>query len=451
LLQSTEKKVILVVVIALIIRVALPLLAMALTHDYMRFHQPDTAGYLALAEGMITDGSFAQNGHPELLRTPGYPAFLVLGIASGNIEAVIISFQILLSCLTVYLVFFICLEMSGSAHTAIIACCLLAIEPLSIIYNSFLLTETLFTALNTLFLYYLVKCVKTCEVRHIVIASLALSGSIYVRPASYFLPGIVIIASFVLIFLDQMPRKALLHFAVFCGLSVVTIGLWQIRNAYQTGYSGFSTVFSHNLYSVYAPAVVAKGENKPLESTELYYQNLVSDFQMSTGVKADLYKFMQKEGIKAILGHPRAFLNLYAKNVFETLFLPGVNSCFRMLGYLPQSAAGTIWGATTMPEITSLSFVEKVRMVPQLMPPLVIGANLVAVAMMACLYLMAARAVLSRGALGNKALIMLLIVGAYLFLTAAGLGQHRMRHALMPIVCILAAYGFSLIFRIQRR
>ena len=40
------------------------------------------------------------------------------------------------------------------------------------------------------------------------------------------------------------------------------IGIWQVRNRIETGYSGFSTVFDKSLYYAQAASVLAKLEGK---------------------------------------------------------------------------------------------------------------------------------------------------------------------------------------------
>ena len=140
-----------ILIVAFLLRSALPLSAWLLNHDPNVFFSSDTKGYICPAESLITNGTFSCEGRPEILRTPGYPLLLFPGLLLGRFEAFTIGLQIIFNVVTVLLVYKTSLVVFDNHKAALLASVLYAIEPLSITYCCYLLTETLFTFFIMLF------------------------------------------------------------------------------------------------------------------------------------------------------------------------------------------------------------------------------------------------------------------------------------------------------------
>src|SRR5690348_921345 len=88
--------------LALAVRVVLPLSALAVTWPGPPLvREPDSVGYVRLAEELAATGRFAQQGRPEIERTPGYVLCLLPGVLTGHIDTVTIAMQCVIGCLTV--------------------------------------------------------------------------------------------------------------------------------------------------------------------------------------------------------------------------------------------------------------------------------------------------------------------------------------------------------------
>ena len=157
--------------LALFLRIILPVLGYYHTRDVTMFYTPDTETYVSPARELITHHRFYSFGsktllgvfpqaEPEIFRTPGYPLLLIPGLLLNRLELVTISLQIMLGCLTMYMVYRTAQLLFECEKVAIIAATLYAIEPVSIIYTSKLGTETLFAALGMVWLYFLLKYSK---------------------------------------------------------------------------------------------------------------------------------------------------------------------------------------------------------------------------------------------------------------------------------------------------
>jgi hypothetical protein len=91
--------------IALFLRTSFPILGFFYTRDITIFYTPDTASYVGPAMELLAHHRFFNAGAPEIVRTPGYPLLLVAGLRLGRLELVTITLQVLLSCVTVYMVY----------------------------------------------------------------------------------------------------------------------------------------------------------------------------------------------------------------------------------------------------------------------------------------------------------------------------------------------------------
>ena len=109
----------------------------------------DSARYDSNARALVHTGHFAagpdQPDVPEVVRTPGYPAFLAVFYAvSGDRPWLALAAQILLSAATVGLVFLLGRRLF-SPRAGLAGAVLLALDPGSFLYSQLLLSETLFT------------------------------------------------------------------------------------------------------------------------------------------------------------------------------------------------------------------------------------------------------------------------------------------------------------------
>ena len=159
-----------IILLALALRVAFPVLILGLSQDINVFYDNDTIEYIEPARGLITSGQFATKGVPEIERTPGYPLLLIPGIILGHIELVTIALQIVLSCFSVFIIYKIGILLFDTHEIAVLCAALLAVEPLSIMYAGRLYSETLYATVLLIFLYFLIRYLKSgASVRHYIV------------------------------------------------------------------------------------------------------------------------------------------------------------------------------------------------------------------------------------------------------------------------------------------
>ena len=433
-----------VILLAFAVRAALLLVVAANVADPRAHHTPDSASYIKLAEGLSTTGRFARGGAPEIMRTPGYPLLLVPGIRTAKLETITIALQIALSCLTVYLVFRIALLLFGGARVATLCALLYALEPLSIVYSGLILTETLFTCAMAVFLYFLLKYLASNGLGSLLVSAVALAGSVYVRPVSYFLPvligfGLLLRAALA----SPKSRKLLVHACVFFVVSMGLVAAWQVRNAVRTGYRGFSAVTDLNLYFYQGASVVAAEQNSSYYKVqkEMGYGNETAYLKRHPEQKdwspRQRYRYLRRQGGQILHSHPGTYATIHAKGMARTLLDPGAFEYLKLFKLYPQS--GGLLGTVVDKGIrTTVADLYKNK-------PTVFWTNLALGLILGGYLLFGAVALLSRLVFWNAGVLISVAVGLYLLLLSGG--PHavgRFRHPVMPIICILAGAGLAL-------
>ncbi len=443
-----------VLIAAFVIRAFVPILAAAVTGDPQVFRAPDTASYTSLAGELAATGSFALGGKPEIVRTPGYPLFLVPGAVLGLFEWVAIPLQIILSCLTVWLVYRTALLLFEKTGIAEAAALLYAFEPLSVIYASKLLTETLFTCLVAAFLYTLLRYQKGGGLRWVLVSAAALAASVYVRPISYFLPFLVGAGLIVRALLHKPKhlRRGLVHACVFLAVCAAPIVAWQGRNAALTGYKGFSAISDVNLYFYQGASVTAAKRCSSYYALrkELGYGDDKVYFNkhpdQSSWSEAERYRFMRSAGLQVIRAHPLIYLKVHLKGMTRAFFDPAAFDYLKIFKLYPHS--GGLLGVVMDRGVTA-TVVQLFRTMP-----LVFWSNVVLGLVLGAYLLFGLAGLLSKILRKNTAAAVILFVAFYFILLSGGAqAEARFRHPIMPIVCILAGLGLSLVagrFRKER-
>jgi len=440
-----------VLAVAFAARATILVLAGIATADPRVHHSPDTKAYVALAEELHASARFQRGGEPEIVRTPGYPLLLLPGIALGKLEATTVALQIVLSCLTVYLVYRICLALFGRTAVALLGAALYALEPLSIIYSSILLTETLFTFTTALFLYCLVGYLKGGGPLGLVVAAVALAASAYVRPVSYFLPLVVGLGLLVrAAFTRPIRRRLFVHAGVFFAVAMGLVAAWQVRNAALTGYGGFSAIADANLYFYQAASVLAADEDSSYYEMQkrMGYRDeevyLREHPEQANWTRAQRYRHMGRKGREILIRHPMTYAKIHVKGMARALLDPGAFEYLKLFKAYPQS--GGLLGVVVDKGVVSAArtlYDEQ---------PRVFWSNLGLGVVLGVYLLFGAISLFFRSVRKHTGAVACALVALY-FLVLSG-GPHalgRFRHPIMPVICILAAAGMAGLTRRFRR
>ena len=410
-----------------------------LNGDTEALHYPDSATYLAPAQSLLEHGTLERNGSPEIIRGPGYPLLLTLGLAAGHVEAVTVALQILFSVATVYLIYRSALELAdGQTRTALIAAAFYAVEPLSVVYCCFVLTETLFTFLIASFLFALIHFLKYDSARSLLTAAVLLSASAFVRPVSYYLP--LVVAS-VLLFAAPRNRGFWRPVGLTTGFLLacaIPLGAWPVRNWQLADYPGFSAIVEYNLYFYQQAAVTASLEGRSLEDVQAELgvtdpQRVLQQHpEWKDFSKGELHVRMGTTAKQFIRQHPLTYAKNHLRNIFSLLITPGSSDVVRLAGNFGGKIHASRDQVNSSGSLGTVAAGGRGRIVTALFLAGIAAAYLM-LASYGCYQHLPARQQWT-----------LIAIGAYFwFVSCLPQPPARLRHPLMPILCLLAAYGVS--------
>jgi 4-amino-4-deoxy-L-arabinose transferase-like glycosyltransferase len=427
-----------ILVFAVVVRASVVLSAWWITGGVKAFHSLDTEGYVAPARELLTHGTFTVHGQPELIRTPGYPLLLAIGIILGHLEGVTIAIQIVISALTVAGVYVLVDRLVDDNRTALLAAALYSIEPLSILYSAMLLTETFFTGVLVWGLVLAVVRARGGSVASLMAGSALLAATAYIRPAGYFLPFCVlgILALHALLKHRWSQWRPLL---LATGAAALVLAPWQLRNR-ALGYAGMSAITAEYMYFYNAAALRAasSGASFAAVQTEMGYGNdsvyLALHPEQRAWSPGERYRFMAAQGSREVTQNIPRYSRIYLAGLARVLFDPGAIDLLKLYGLYPTSG-GLLSLIVTAGLINGLTHLLQSH-------PLAIALLILLGLVLATSYVLAIRGLAGRLHLKDPAVALLLASAVYLVAIAGGpAGLNRFRHPVMPIICAFAAVG----------
>ena len=152
---------------------------------------PDGKDYDALGLSLAQGTGYAIHGTPNTFRPPGYPFFLaVLYTVFGHSYAAVKVVQSCLDALTCLMILFIGQRLFRT-RVGVIASAIAVMYPFLVLYTGFLLSETLFVFLSTVFLYVLVRVRDHYAGKWLMLGGLILGMMNLIRPVTLLFPALL--------------------------------------------------------------------------------------------------------------------------------------------------------------------------------------------------------------------------------------------------------------------
>ena len=200
-------------------------IAAAAFSDMMRFHRPDTLGYLEMAKALAANGDFGGLTG----RVPLFPAICAafMKFAGNAWQGALVTFLVLISVLTIWIVYRCASEFRAGCEN--IAVWLFALNITAIANAPMLLTDTLFLLVAALETWLIFKFINTSNPGLFIAAIAVASVGTLLRPINLLFP---FCALFLLIPANLSWKKRLL--TAVCALAVAgAVAVpWMIRNVY---------------------------------------------------------------------------------------------------------------------------------------------------------------------------------------------------------------------------
>lgn len=313
-----------ILIFAFLIRFILFISTLCFNNDFSVFKTFDSKEYTDLANELFESQKFYRYGVPEIFRSPGYPIFLLIGLYFNNLELITIVLQIIFSTFTIFIVYQIVNLIYSDKTTALIASSLYSLELLSVYYCQEILPESLFVFFLTLFFLYLTKAVKENKILYILLSSIFISVSSYIKPIVIFL----ILLLFVVGVINSVSTKNKITsnpIIWVCILSTFLLLPWNIRNYYQAGYWGFSPLGEYNLFCHKVSYIRSKSENISFNTAlnESGYFNFTP-----TETQKDLYKKMFSKSVNGVIKNPGIYIESFIKSILSILCGSGLGPLF---------------------------------------------------------------------------------------------------------------------------
>lgn len=227
----------------------------------------DSTLYHELAVALLERGEFraAAEGFPEALRTPGYPAFLtfVYGVF-GPLPWAAMLCQVALAALTAA-VLFLALARVVDQRAAFFGALLFTLDPIVVLHDSILMSESLFTMCIALLLAAGVFALTGAQPRPPLgwaLVGLCAGASAWVRPVSLYLPLCLVP---VIVAVERAhPWRAGTRALTLIATFLIVVAPWFFRNQRELGAFSFSASGPHNLLVMNVGMMEARREQQPL-------------------------------------------------------------------------------------------------------------------------------------------------------------------------------------------
>lgn len=215
---------------------------------------PDGEEYDAIARSLAAGTGFEVDHAPNTFRPPGYPFFLAAIYAFGGHSYPAVKIvQSVIGALTCVFVLLIGTRLF-SQRVGVLAASIAAAYPFLVVYTGFLLSETFFVFLSSVFLYALVRFREACRARWAAFAGFVLGLMNLTRPMTLLLPVLLLFWAWIE-FGDK--RRSLVAVGIMVAVMMAPIAPWTVRNYVVT--NSFIPISSHMWAGLYAgnnPAIL---------------------------------------------------------------------------------------------------------------------------------------------------------------------------------------------------
>jgi 4-amino-4-deoxy-L-arabinose transferase-like glycosyltransferase len=376
---------------------------------------------------------------PEIRRTPLYPLFLSLIYAAfGARPHIALMIQIIIGSLTCIIVYKLG-KIIFNENVALIAGLLCAFEYSTILYNNIPITETLFTFLFLIHIFFFVKYMMDNFDRELIYSAVFLGLATLCRPISiYFF--IFLSLSFFMHFRNKL-KTGVLNYAFFILVFFLTIAPWMVRNYAVSGTFLIST-FQKEVVHWNIPQIKSLGQktNRRPSIKEDHHQQgnkFQNQSQNSYKTKDETQKISTIRNIINVIVLDTQRYVIGIAHFFSAL---GSSSYSKLLGYPYTSMNAQVWTQGTWEDVLA-KIQEKSRLEWLFL-------------CFAPVFLLFLYSTMCFGIYScmreNKLMVMTLFLSIIIYFTIAtgpvASYSERYRVPIMPYIILLSCYGVTRLF-----
>lgn len=353
--SRTNRIAVSILVASLLVRLSVAILANA--NDPSAFLGGDSVGYENAAKALYRTGHFAyvpeEPQVPNIVRTPGYPAFIAIVYALvGENRVAVIALQVVLSVASAFLVYLIANKVCGS-KVALLSLVLFSLDPNSFYLSLLLMSETLFTFIALLALLVGIDLIyKESRLQfHAVALGTLLGLGTLIRPIIYYFPLLVSVGFvFFGLWSKWQPIRLARLIFVFSLPYLILIGSWQMRNYLVAGTTEISSVAGQNLLFYHGANIIARRDGISIEEARQRINDSVRHKEFTPATWND---YSKKVGITLIMQYPLFFVEGQLRGAALLFGSPGVSGFATMIGV--QNKSDTEQGDPVLLDLRNLS------------------------------------------------------------------------------------------------
>ncbi len=417
----------------------------AVAHEPRKFYTYDLDGYDRRAMNILRYGQFASEARPplspDLDRTPVYPLYLaaVFG-AAGRQPWLAVLIQLIIGAATAALTYGLARELRLPGLAALLAGLIIALDPVSAMTTSRLLTETIFTALTVAGVWALVRYWNGLRLGWALAAALLFALAALTRPIGQFLPAALL--PLLAVALRRAGwRTALIGAVVLLGVSLPLTYSWAYRNYRQAGVFTLSTIGDTNLVYYRARAVLAEANGISQDDAWLVVQDQVARAAGPGATPAQVVAAQRQVAIRTFVRYPAQTAWMQLMGVVRIVVDPGYTIACTLLD--PSSTAFDCFpGKSTMNDpglvgraLGKIGAMSAVQLLALALSALVLAVVYTGAA--------AGAAHLARERRWLALALLLLLAGYFIGLSAGAESNSRFRIPALPFLAILAGAGWA--------
>lgn len=290
------------------------------------FYMYDSYGYWQIAFNIKEYGIFSQSYdipiEPDYYRTPIYPLFILVA-ESIKIETFpVIFLQLVIGTLTCWYTFKISELITNNKFISHTAALIVALDVPSIVMNNIVMTETLFSFLLLLTVYFFLKYLSTGMIRYLLFSSVLCGVSILCRPIGFFIPFFMV--SFLLFAYKKDLLKACYRSFIYLIIVLFTVSPWLIRNKFTFGHYFLSVIREHDMQNYQAAAIYAEKNHLSLATAQsaLRWKTFKAFKGDANKQPYEYARFIENDAINIAFSEPLLLIKHHAEQFIHFFLKP---------------------------------------------------------------------------------------------------------------------------------
>ncbi len=414
----------------------------------------DSRGYESVAENLIHHHTFAPPKdtininkfselqasafliwYPDGWMMPAYPVFLASVYSFTGIKPYAAIFiQILLSLISVVLVYRICMLLFENIKIAIIAALLFALDIHSIYVANQLLTDTLYVLLFLSGIYYFLKALKTKKLNLFYVAIIFMGLTCLTRLVVLVYPVILILI--LLVFSKQQWKWKLKAIMSYILVFAFMNGIWIVRNHSQYGKWEITSHGGYTLLMFNTCFTKERITHESVDSVRVFFQKQADSagFRTSKNIfeQSTIYSKVASSYLKQ---HKGMYLLTNMQGCLNMFLSLGNRGMAKTLGWT-NAKPGEDFAELT-PQRIGKNFSSDAR-------ETILGVLIMVI--LAVQYMGALYGIIKLRKARHFMLLSLIILTILYYASITGiLGNYRFKLPVVPFICIAAGYGYAML------